>query len=111
MSFSDPVPNAALPSSDTTCEKCGMSFEEFQKVGKLGCSHCYDVFSERLKPILKRLHGAVEHSGKITGKASESIKLSREIQKLKDLLNEAIKNEQYEKAAELRDKIRSLEVN
>jgi len=39
------------------CETCGMSYEEFKKVGKLGCSNCYKTYGDRLVPLLRRLHG------------------------------------------------------
>jgi len=91
------------------CDKCGMSYEEFQSIGKLGCENCYSVFSERLNPILKRLHGNVAHSGKMPAAISESVNISREIDRLKELLNKSIQNEEYEKAAKLRDEIRRLE--
>ena len=91
------------------CDKCGMSFEDFQKDGKIGCSECYKTYKDRLKPILKRLHGDVEHRGKLPLRISNTLKVSEEINKLKELLNEAVKHEEYEKAAELRDKIKEIE--
>ena len=95
----------------TVCEKCGMSLETFQKAGKLGCSNCYEVFADKLSPLLKRLHGNSEHHGKVPHRLSECMKATAEIEKLKDELNNAIKQEQYEKAAELRDKIKTLEIS
>jgi len=95
---------------DVVCDKCKMSFEEFQKTGKLGCANCYTAFGDRMKSLLKRVHGNVQHTGKIPGRVSQSVKVSKEIGRLKEELNKAIQNEEYEKAAELRDKIRSLEV-
>jgi protein arginine kinase activator len=92
------------------CKKCGMSYEEFQKSGKLGCDNCYEYYSERLRPLLKRLHGNTQHTGKIPSKVSKTMKASKEIEKLKELLNRAIQNEEYEKAAELRDKIKNVEM-
>lgn len=93
-----------------SCQKCGMSFEEFQRTGKVGCNNCYEVFEESLNPLIKRIQGSVEHGGKIPYKLSETITISREISRLKDLLGKAISREEYEKAAEIRDKIKSLEV-
>lgn len=93
------------------CEKCGMSFEEFQRLGRLGCDNCYHIYSEKLKPLLKRLHGNIEHTGKLPANISKSISTSREIEKLKDQLNRAIQSEEYEKAAELRDQIKLIEAN
>lgn len=92
------------------CNNCGMSFEEFQKHGKIGCSHCYEIYGERLNPILKRLHGNIEHHGKVPGKAFKGMHKSKEVEKLRELLNKAVKNEEYEKAAEIRDQIKNLEV-
>ncbi|MCX8128547.1 MAG: UvrB/UvrC motif-containing protein [Clostridia bacterium] len=91
------------------CGKCGMSYEEFQKVGKLGCGNCYEEFGQKIKPLIKRLHGNVEHNGKIPARVSKDIKYSKEIEALKELLNKAIQAEEYEKAAEIRDKIKSFE--
>lgn len=92
------------------CNKCGMSYDEFQKTGKLGCNNCYELFGDRLKPLVKRLHGNTEHSGKVPEKISKNVAVSREITKLKEQLGKAVQNEEYEKAAELRDKIKNLEV-
>lgn len=91
------------------CDKCGMSYEDFQKTGKIGCANCYEAYGDRLDSLLKRLHGSVEHSGKYPEKVSGISRVSREIEKLKELLNKAIQDEEYEKAAVIRDKIKSLE--
>lgn len=93
----------------SVCEKCGMSYEEFQRIGKFGCSDCYNMFGERIKPLLKRLHGNVEHNGKVPANMAKEISSSKEIDQLKELLNKAIQSEEYEKAAEIRDRIRNIE--
>jgi len=91
------------------CNVCGMSFDDFKRMGKLGCPNCYRVFRNNLEPILRRLHGSTEHTGKVPAKLADEIKTSSEIERLKAELAAAIENEQYEKAAELRDRIRELE--
>lgn len=91
------------------CDFCGMSFDDFRKTGKVGCANCYRTFRENLSPILRRLHGSIEHKGKVPGKLSECLKTDNEIEKLKEELTAAISREEYEKAAELRDRIRKLE--
>jgi len=93
------------------CEKCGMSYEEFRSIGRFGCDNCYSKYYEKLKPLLKRLHGNLEHTGKIPADIYKSINTSREIERLKEQLNKAVQNEEYEKAAEYRDKIRAFEIN
>ncbi len=91
------------------CEKCGMGYEEFQRLGKIGCADCYEIYSQRLEPILKRLHGSTNHVGKMPEKVSKDIAVSKEIAGLKETLNRAIKDEEYEKAAEIRDRIKGIE--
>ncbi|WP_010245581.1 UvrB/UvrC motif-containing protein [Acetivibrio cellulolyticus] len=91
------------------CDKCGMSYEEFKKIGKLGCENCYQVYGDKLMPILKRLHGNLQYHGKVPKKVYETVKVSKEIDSLKEQLDKAVKSEEYEKAAEIRDKIRALE--
>lgn len=93
------------------CEKCGMSYEEFKKVGKLGCDNCYQVYEEKLVPLLRRLHGNLQYHGKVPKKVFETVKVSKEIDSLKEQLDKAVKGEEYEQAAEIRDKIRALEKN
>ena len=94
---------------EVRCGVCGMSFEDFRKTGKLGCGNCYKVFRENLNPILRRIHGSTEHTGKVPGRISNCFKTTNELEKLKAELAAAISCEEYEKAAELRDKIKDLE--
>lgn len=90
------------------CENCGLTYGEFQKIGKMGCSNCYKVFGEKIQPLMRRLHGSGEHHGKVPKDVLKTQETSKEIEALKKLLNEAIKLEEYEKAAEIRDKLKNL---
>jgi protein arginine kinase activator len=94
---------------EVRCDVCGMSFDDFRKTGKLGCGNCYRVFRENLNPILRRIHGNTEHTGKMPGRVPGCVKTTNELEKLKNELADAIGSEEYEKAAELRDRIRDLE--
>lgn len=94
---------------DVKCNICGLSYSRFKETGRFGCSGCYKVFGERLNPLFKRVHGNTAHTGKIPNKAGGRIKVLREIEKLKQELELAIKNEEYEKAASLRDRIREMQ--
>ncbi|MBN6889634.1 protein arginine kinase activator [Cytobacillus horneckiae] len=92
------------------CEQCSMTFQQFVKVGKFGCAHCYSAFREQLKPIVKRLHsGNWTHNGKVPARIGGSIHLRKKIEELKTNLKELIAKEEFEKAAETRDEIRKLE--
>ena len=86
------------------CSQCGISWSEFQKTGRLGCPDCYESFLEKMKVLLRRLHGTNRHIGhKLEG---TNTKMARSLQSLGKQLNTAIQAEDYEKAAELRDQIR-----
>lgn len=91
-----------------TCDFCHMTFNEFLKGGRLGCSNCYESFSSRLLSPLKQIHGSTVHTGKVPERAGEAIKNSRKIEKLENELKEAVSTQNFERAAELRDKINEL---
>lgn len=99
--------------STDTCPVCGSVFEDFAGGGRLGCAECYDTFRDRLRGVFKNIQAGARHTGKGSAEArhiKEKVapKELTEEEKLKNQLDLAIKNEEYEKAAELRDKIRAL---
>lgn len=91
-----------------TCPLCGMSFDDFLKKGRLGCGECYSIFKNRLERPLKQIHGTCEHVGKIPSRTGGSLKKERRIAALEADLNAAVMKQEFEKAAELRDKINEL---
>ena len=93
---------------DITCPNCGMRFQDFSQAG-IGCSVCYETFHRELRPLLRRIHGSSVHRGKIPRRSGSSIMLRQEAEQLRARLKEAVACEEYEKAAEYSDRIRSLE--
>ncbi|NLL81360.1 MAG: hypothetical protein GX231_03520 [Tissierellia bacterium] len=93
---------------DITCSNCGLDFSRFQKTGKLGCATCYHDFSEYLKPIINGIHGHNHHRGKTPLRISPNIELQREIDELSNRLEDAVKKEEFEEAAILRDEIKEM---
>lgn len=91
------------------CEQCGLSYSQFRKLGKFGCSACYDHFGERLNPLLKRVHGNTVHVGKVPRRSGKLIQQRRELSSLKKKLLLMVEQEEFEQAAKLRDQIRELE--
>jgi protein arginine kinase activator len=92
------------------CAKCGMSYDEFRKFGRLGCGHCYESFKMHLGTLLKKVHGSNHHLGKTPTKIPQSEKkIIENLQELKMQLEQAIQMEDFEQAAQIRDKIRELE--
>ncbi len=91
------------------CPTCEMSYEEFKKIGRLGCPHCYDAFAPQLERLLNRIHGDDRHRGKGPMEAAQSTDAADELERLCAELAQAVAEEAFEEAAQLRDRIRVLE--
>ncbi|MBI4353254.1 MAG: UvrB/UvrC motif-containing protein [Candidatus Omnitrophica bacterium] len=115
LSDVEAVPQAAAGApSKLKCHHCGLGYEDFRKIGRLGCSECYGSFKPNLLPLLKRIHGAIQHVGKspdptLLKEYKTLTKLQEELEAAKQDLQKAVKNEEFEEAAALRDKIKFLE--
>ena len=108
---------------DVPCPTCGATLRDFRQSGRLGCANCYAAFEPHLRDLLRRLHGSTKHEGKTQagspargrGPAAGPLVAvpaggpGRQLEDLKDALRRAIEAENFELAAELRDKIRVLE--
>ena len=110
------------------CDNCGYTFEDIANTGRVGCANCYNVFEDRLDPIIKRIQSSNRHVGRIGKSIDKEIERKQErketsndksveetpeekLEVLKDELKQAIKDERYEDAAKLRDEIKKLEEN
>lgn len=103
------------------CDSCNSSFDDIINTGKYGCPNCYDVFEDRMDPILKKLQGANRHNGRLGKISDNKVKFEKDenkkninnsenkLQKLQDDLKQAIKEERYEDAAKIRDEIKREE--
>ena len=110
------------------CHTCGMTYNDFRKIGKLGCSDCYAAFRNVLLPLLKSIHGSTHHTGKeplkvtpipqaeekdsVVSRQPQKVKLPNKANRIAELrirLKKAIGAEEYEQAAILRDRIHALE--
>ena len=110
------------------CQFCNMTYDELVNNGKFGCANCYNVFSDKIDSILKRIHGDNKYLGR-KGKMSQITNGMNEnnvdsvggdahinpgncgqvpLQNLHEQLKLAIKEERYEDAAVIRDKINNL---
>ncbi len=109
-----PTPPGGTPAPKNKCAQCGLTYEDFKKVGRLGCSDCYNAFKQSLAPLLKRIHGSNQHAGKSPSPVSikelkVASKISEELEAVKQDLAKAVKKEEFEEAAALRDKVKFLE--
>ncbi len=95
--------------SNLVCDQCGISYVEFRNQGLLGCPNDYDAFKEPLTRLLERTHGATHHEGKTPKSLGLPRKPQQDLRRLKRQLDEAVAGEDYERAAQLRDRIREVE--
>ncbi len=91
------------------CPICGISFFEFRKQGRLGCPHDYTFFTEELEPLIVNIHGDTTHKGKRPKHSSRSSEAQTQLIQLRRQMNEAVEQEDYEQASNIRDQIRRLE--
>jgi len=94
--------------AEIRCPKCGFTQADFKKSGRLGCSECYQTFSEGLGGLLKTMHKGTRHVGKAPEVLRESRDLAERVKALKKKMERAIEEEKFEVAAELRDQIGEL---
>ena len=100
---------AAQADIDAKCLNCGFTYNDFKKAGKLGCVNCYQAFRNELDRILKNIHGSSIHEGKFPHKSGAVMMQKKALENLRNSLRKAIQNEEYEKAASLRDQIKEME--
>lgn len=105
----EPSLGVSLEQESSRCGECGLTFSQFQQSGRLGCPECYRYFAKRLEPLIRRLHGSNHHRGKVPRRAGGNLRLMREIERLRLELQELVAREEFERAAQIRDRIRELE--
>ncbi len=88
------------------CSFCGCTQANFKKTGRLGCARCYETFEAVLRQVFKAMHRGVRHTGKVPRKLRNSQELQDRSRELQDRLNRAVKREQFEEAAVLRDQLK-----
>ncbi|HXF95765.1 MAG TPA: UvrB/UvrC motif-containing protein, partial [Gemmatimonadales bacterium] len=98
------------PADGLRCGSCGGTLRDFRESGRLGCAQCYTAFDFHLRDLLRRLHGSSHHTGERYAAPGEGeMDPRRTLLELKEQLRRAVESENFELAAELRDRIRVLE--
>jgi protein arginine kinase activator len=107
--FASP-PEGQRRAKDTfACPNCGTSYDDFKEIARLGCSECYEFFKAQLLPVLRNLHVKTQHLGKFPASRGAHAEDIKKITLLQEELERAVREECYERAAEIRDEIRELE--
>ena len=102
----EPAPAERLP--DITCGKCGTTYAQFRKSGRLGCPGCYEAFREQLRPMLQQISGGAQHAGRRPLETPEAQRTRSRQEELTRLMQQAVALEDFETAGMLRDQIHAL---
>lgn len=113
------IPAMNILSGVDRCETCGSTFNDIVNNGLVGCADCYSKFADRLEPSIFKLHGNASHVGKnityteVPDKEETKAEKTQpqpknELEKLQADLQQAIKDQRFEDAAVLRDKIKEM---
>jgi len=97
-----------VSSEEAICPCCGFTQADFKKNLRFGCSECYDTFAGQLRGMLKTMHRGEQHVGKIPKAFAIQQNVANQLSELEARLEEAIKGEEFEEAARVRDEIREL---
>lgn len=91
------------------CPTCGFTYTRIAKSGGVGCPDCYTTFQQELTGTIQSLQGSMMHNGSLPSRHRAKQELAEQLKKLKEQLQDTIRQEDYEQAAALRDEIRKLE--
>lgn len=103
------MPQVLSSSQQKKCNTCGCTYANIQADGKVGCPDCYTTFKKELSSLIASVHGTTSHVGSVPSKHRAKQERDRRLQAMKDELSTAIANENYERAATLRDEIKKLQ--
>lgn len=105
------IDERAAEDEQLICPNCGITYREFREKGRFGCPHDYEIFRQRLLPLLENIHGETTHRGKSPKRAPLDSGNQLKLIQLRNDLTQAIEQEKYEEAAQLRDEIHQLEAD
>jgi len=102
--------NVPVAKAGENCGRCGASLQDFRESGRLGCPECYSSFEVPLRDLLRRLHGSTHHVGERYAERDGSpAEMGQTTAELREQLRLAVETENFELAAELRDRLRVME--
>jgi protein arginine kinase activator len=95
-----------------------MSYRDFIQQGVFGCEECYNMFEPLIRENIRKIQGHDEHVGKkplynpemsILKQGHMDLAPEDRINILKERLKEALKAEDYDAAARIRDEVRAIQ--
>ncbi len=92
------------------CSDCGIDYIEFRQSFKFGCAKDYVLFKDALDELFEDIHGASHHTGRVPeGKAQSATGTKQRVEMLNRELAKAVEKEDFERAAQLKRKIKQVE--
>jgi protein arginine kinase activator len=104
-----PTQKSRRGGKETACPVCSTTLSQFQSSGRFGCPDCYTTFKDDVQGLVEKIHDSSQHVGKVPRRVSSEISLQKDIRQLQVDLKRAVRREDYEKAAAIRDQIRQME--
>lgn len=93
---------------DKVCPECGTRLSQFYQTSMLGCPNCYKAFEREITLALKKIQGGVSHTGKTPYETELDKSLLSEYQILIKDKEQAIIDQQFDKANALAEQILEL---
>ena len=100
---------AKIGTGTKKCTRCGSTLHDFRERGKAGCPDCYCTFAQELEPTIRSMHGSSTHTGRAPSRWKKKQDKASKIKELRHALGDAVKKEEFEEAARIRDEIRAIE--
>ena len=94
---------------EKACPRCGSTWEQIGKRQQMGCGECYTLFAKEIQGWFQPMVEKPQHRGKLPKRLRTYKTYLVDVVKLKEGLKEAVRREDYEKAARIRDRIKELE--
>jgi protein arginine kinase activator len=92
-----------------SCPSCGTHFRRIRQTGRVGCAECYRVFHGRVQLLLEQQGLTDTHVGRYPSRLGSFKRLFVDRETLRERLDHAVREENYEEAAAIRDRMKALE--
>lgn len=100
---------AALPvDSNAQCPSCGTTHRDVALYRTVGCAHCYHYFDRVVENLLHLPNETTPHRGRIPRRLLHYRSLFIDREQLRNRLDDALLDEDFETAASVRDELESL---
>ncbi len=93
----------------SACPVCGQTLEELRRRHNAGCPRCYTEFASEIEAYFEKQGRTGDYRGTVPMRYEQRRSVLESRASLQNKLNESIANEEYEKAAVYRDKLREFD--